>query len=58
MNTVNVNSFLRANEGFQSSVNIAYDLSDQSKIKGLIPTSDVCKYVETLLSDVIFKPVN
>lgn len=58
MSAVSVNSFLRANEEFQSSVNIAYDLGDRSKIKGLIPTSGVCRYVETLLSDVIFKPVN
>lgn len=58
MKSVNANAFLHANEEFQSSVNIAYDLGDHAKIKGLIPTSGVCRYVEALLSDVIFKSGN
>lgn len=57
-NSMNISAFLRANEEFQSSVNIAYDLGDRSKVKGLIPTSGVCRYVEALLSDVIFKSTN
>lgn len=55
MADIDITNFLRANEEFQSSVNIAYDLGDRSKINALIPTSGVCRYVEALLADVIFK---
>ena len=58
MASVNISKYLRANQEFQSSVNIAYDLADRAKIRNLIPTSGVCGYIEGLLNDVIFKSTN
>ena len=55
MADIDITNFLRANREFQSSVNIAYDLGNRSKINALIPTSGVCRYVEALLTDVIFR---
>lgn len=48
-----IKDFLSPNEGFQTSVNIAFDFGSDDKIKGLIPTDTVCRYVEALLKDVI-----
>ena len=45
--------FIKPNKGFQSSVNIAFDLHNKEKVQSLIPTSTVCHYVEELLKDVI-----
>ena len=39
-------------EGFQYSVNIAYDLSDDNKIKAFIPTSGTLHIIEDILSSV------
>ena len=48
-----IKDFLSPNEGFQTSVNIAFDFGSDKKVKELIPTDSVCKYVEILLRDVI-----
>lgn len=50
---MNIKDFLSPNEGFQTSVNIAFDFGSDDKVKGLIPTDSVCRYVEVLLRDVI-----
>lgn len=48
-----IKDFLSPSEGFQTSVNIAFDFGSDDKVKGLIPTDTVCRYVEALLKDVI-----
>lgn len=58
MTKVDIDDFLHVNEEFQSSVNIAYDLGDRKKVSALIPTSGVCRCIEALLEDVIFKSTN
>lgn len=42
-----------ANEGFQTSVNIDFDFGSPDKVRSLIPTDSVCRYVEEILKDVI-----
>ena len=35
--------------GFQSSVNIAYDINDEAKLKNYIPTKSALKLLEDIL---------
>ena len=50
---MDINQVVTANENFQSSVNIAFDLGHSEKIRNLIPTETVLDCLENLLSDVI-----
>ncbi len=53
MSNLDINDLIQPNGEFQSSVNIEYDLRNEDKIRSLIPTSTVCRYVEELLTPVI-----
>ena len=41
-------------KGFQTSVNIAYDLNNDEKIRGFIPTMSSLDVIEDVLLDVAF----
>lgn len=45
--------FVSTNKNFQTSVNIEYDLGMADKIRSLIPTDTVCRYLEDILKDVM-----
>ncbi len=44
-----INSIIKPLEGFQYSVNIAYDIYDDKKIGSYIPTSSSMKFIEDIL---------
>lgn len=41
------------NENFQTSINIDFDFGSEEKVKALIPTDSVCRYLEEIIRDVI-----
>lgn len=41
------------NKDFQTSINIEFDFGSEEKVKELIPTEAVCRYLERILGDVI-----
>ena len=48
----NLNSIIKPLEGFQYSVNIAYDIYDDKKIKSYIPSNSSLSIIEDILSSV------
>ncbi len=46
-------SFVLPNEDFQTSINIDFDLEDERKVRSLVVTNTVSRYLEELLRDVI-----
>jgi len=50
---IELKEIIRENEGFHTSVNIAFDFGSSSKVSSLIPTESVCRYVEEIISDVL-----
>lgn len=48
-----VKDIIVENPDFQTSINIGYDFGSLGRIKGLIPTDLVCKYLSNLVSPVL-----
>lgn len=46
-------NFIKGNEGFQYSINIQYDLMNEFKIKGYIPTKDSIKILDQYLLNAL-----
>ena len=44
-----LNDFIEISSGFQSSVNIAYDLYNEGKIQDFIPTTSALELIENIL---------
>lgn len=49
-----LSDIITPNEDFQTSVNISFDFGSPEKVKSLIPTDTVCRYLEEMLQDVIY----
>ena len=49
-----LSDIISSNEDFQTSVNISFDFGSPEKVKSLIPTDTVCRYLEEILQDVIY----
>ena len=41
-----MNEMIKIEDGFQYSVNIAYDLQNKKKLQSFIPTHDALKFIE------------
>lgn len=50
---MDISDIISSNPNFQTSVNIDFDFGSPEKVKALIPTESVCRFVEDLLKDVI-----
>lgn len=48
-----IKDFISENPDFQSSINIGYDFGSLGRIKGLIPTDTVCRYLQAIVSPVL-----
>ena len=44
-----MNEMIKIEDGFQYSVNIAYDLQNKKKLQSFIPTHDALKFIEEIL---------
>ena len=47
--------FISINEGFRSSINLDFDLNDEAKIRGYIPTQDICDVLKTYFDSFLGK---
>lgn len=45
-----LNEMIEISGGFQSSVNISYDLNNESKIRGFIPTASALELITNIIS--------
>ena len=50
---MNLREMIVPNQDFQTSINIDFDFGSKEKIKELIPTDSVCRYLEEIIRDVI-----
>lgn len=50
---MNLKDMIVPNKDFQTSVNIDFDFGSEEKVKGLIPTDAVCRYLEEIIRDVV-----
>lgn len=50
--TMKLNKMIKTAENFQYAINIAYDFTDQDKIKNYIPTNDAIRIIEDVLLSI------
>lgn len=50
-----ISDILIQNPNFQTAVNIGYDFGNHDRVKSLVPTESVCKYVKELILPTIFE---